>query len=182
MNLKGGNNMNNKIWDYISTILIIINGVICTIYHQEIYVWLPSICAIVLLIKGTIKMVEGIKEKDYASLEKKKLERSIVIIAVAIAMLLQLDNALVVVCIFWGLSGLNKSANYLNEALYYFYKGKNGFLSLIKAIIEFTLSILLIFDPLGKVTEHILILGFELIFEGIFELISIHNGKEELID
>ena len=54
MNLKGGNNMNNKIWDYISTILIIINGVICTIYHQEIYVWLPSICAIVLLIKGTI--------------------------------------------------------------------------------------------------------------------------------
>ena len=45
-----------------------------------------------------------------------------------------------------------------------FTKGKDGFLSLIKAIIEFTLSILLIFDPLGKATEHILILGFELDF------------------
>ena len=174
--------MKKQIWDYISTILIIINGIICIIYHEEMIGWLPSICAIVLLIKGTIKMIEGIKEKDYASLEEKKLERSIVIIAVAIAILIQRENALVVVVIFWGLSGLNKSANYLNEALYYFSKSKGGFLPLIKAIIEFTLSILLIFDPLGKATEHILILGFELIIEGVFEMISIHNGKEEIMD
>ena len=171
--------MKKQIWDYISTILIIINGIICIIYHEEMIGWLPSICAIVLLIKGTIKMIEGIKEKDYASLEEKKLERSIVIIAVAIAILIQRENALVVVVIFWGLSGLNKSANYLNEALYYFSKKKGGFLPLI---IEFTLSILLIFDPLGKATEHILILGFELIIEGMFEMISIHNGKEEIMD
>ena len=174
--------MKKQIWDYISTILIIINGIICIIYHEEMIGWLPRICAIVLLIKGTIKMIEGIKEKDYASLEEKKLERSIVIIAVAIAILIQRENALVVVVIFWGLSGLNKSANYLNEALYYFSKRKGGFLPLIKAIIEFTLSILLIFDPLGKATEHILILGFELIIEGVFEMISIHNGKEEIMD
>ena len=127
-------------------------------------------------------MIEGIKEKDYASFEEKKLEWSIVIIAVAISILIQRENALVVVVIFWGLSGLNKSANYLNEALYYFSKRKGGFLPLIKAIIEFTLSILLIFDPLGKATEHILILGFELIIEGVFEMISIHNGKEEIMD
>ena len=66
--------MKKQIWDYISTILIIINGIICIIYHEEMIGWLPSICAIVLLIKGTIKMIEGIKEKDYASLEEKKLE------------------------------------------------------------------------------------------------------------
>ena len=174
--------MKNKIWDYISTILIIINGIICIIYHEEMIGWLPSICAIVLLIKGTIKMVEGIKAKDYASLEEKKLERAIIIIAVAIAILIQRDNALVVVVIFWGLLGLNKSVNYLNEALYYFSKKKGGFLPLLKAIVEFTLSILLIFDPLGKATEHILILGFELIIEGIFEIMSIHDGKEELIN
>lgn len=132
--------------------------------------------------KGNSKDDRGIKEKDYASLEKKKLERVIVIRAVAISILIQRENALVVVVIFWGLSGLNKSANYLNEALYYFSKKKGGFLPLIKAIIEFTLSILLIFDPLGKATEHILILGFELIIEGIFEMISIHNGKEEIMD
>ncbi|WP_196000077.1 DUF308 domain-containing protein [Clostridium sp. 1001271B_151109_B4] len=173
--------MKKQIWDYISTILIIINGFICISYHEEIIGWLPNICAMVLLIKGIVKMIEGIKEKDYASLEEKKLERSLVIIAVAIAILIQRENALVVVVIFWGISGLNKSANYLNEALYYFSKKEGGFLPLIKAIIEFTLSILLIFDPLGKATEHILILGFELIIEGVFELISIHNGKEEIM-
>ena len=174
--------MKKQIWEYLSTILIIINGIICISYREEIIGLLPSICAIVLLIKGIVKMTEGIKEKDYASLEKKKLERAIVIRAVAISILIQRENALVVVVIFWGLSGLNKSANYLNEALYYFSKKKGGFLPLIKAIIEFTLSILLIFDPLGKATEHILILGFELIIEGIFEMISIHNGKEEIMD
>lgn len=47
---------------------------------------------------------------------------------------------------------------------------------------EFVLSILLIFDPLGKALEHIVILGVELIFEGIFEVIKIHRGEEEIID
>lgn len=172
----------SRIWDYLSTVLIIINGILCITYHEEIFLWLPGVCAIVLLIKGTVKMVEGIKEKDYESLERKKLERAIVIIAVAIAILIQGSNSLVVVVIFWGLSGLNKSANYLNEALYCFSKKKGGLLPLLKAIIEFTLSILLVFDPLGKATEHILILGFELVIEGIFELISIYKGKEEIID
>ena len=52
-------------------------------------IWMVTeyLCYSACLIKGTIKMIEGIKEKDYASLEEKKLERSIVIIAVAIAML-----------------------------------------------------------------------------------------------
>ena len=51
----------------------------------------------------------------------------------------------------------------------------------MKAVIEFTLSILLIFDPLGKALEHIVILGVELIIEGIFEIIKIHSGEEELV-
>ena len=174
--------MKKRIWDYISAILVILNGVICIFYYEEVYKLVPTICSLVLLLKGIIMMIKGIKEKDYTSLEGKKFERSIILIAIAIGIFIRQNDAIFIVGVFWGLSGLNKAANYLNEALYYFSKRKGGFLPLIKAIIEFTLSILLIFDPLGKATEHILILGFELIIEGVFEMISIHNGKEEIMD
>lgn len=172
----------SRLWDYISTVLIIINGVICIIFHEDIYDWLPDICAIVLLIKGIVKLIEGIKEDHHKDLHGKKFERAIVIIAFALVILIKQNDAFLVVVIFWGLSGLNKSANSLNEGLYKIHKKEGGFLAIIKAIVEFILSILLIFDPLGKALEHIVILGVELIFEGIFEVIKIYNGEEEIID
>lgn len=173
--------ISSRVWDYISTILIIINGVICIFFHEEIYKWLTDVCAIVLLVKGVVKLIEGIKEDHHKDLNGKKFEVALVMIAFSIAILIKQNDAFVVVVIFWGLLGLNKSANYLNEALYKIHKKEGGIVALLKAVIEFTLSILLIFDPLGKALEQIVILGVELIIEGIFEIIKIHSGEEELV-
>ena len=66
--------MKRGIGAYISAILIILNGVICIVNHQEIYKWIPSLCGAILLIKGIIMLIEGIRAKDYATLEGKKFE------------------------------------------------------------------------------------------------------------
>ena len=81
--------MKRGIGAYISAILIILNGVICIVNHQQIYKWIPSLCGAILLIKGIIMLIEGIRAKDYATLEGKKFERAIVIIAIGIGIIIQ---------------------------------------------------------------------------------------------
>ena len=49
---------------------------------------------------------------------------------IAIGIFIRQNDAIFIVGVFWGLSGLNKAANYLNEALYYFYK-KSLFLQIV---------------------------------------------------
>ena len=155
--------MKRGIGAYISAILIILNGVICIVNHQQIYKWIPSLCGAILLIKGIIMLIEGIRAKDYATLEGKKFERAIVIIAIGIGIIIRQSDALFIVGVFWGLEGLNKATNYLNEGLYYFTRKEKFIFPMSKAIIEFVLSSILIFDPFSKIAEHIVILGLEYI-------------------
>lgn len=164
--------MNNKKLDCISASLVILNGIICVAYGEKLLFLLPIICGAILLIKGFIQCFEGIKDKDYVDLEKTNLEKSFILIAIGIGVLIKRNEALFVVGMFWGLHGLIKAANYLNVALYNFFNKDKWIGIFFKAIVEFSLSLLLVFDPFAKVGHHIIILGLELIFDGTVELIS----------
>ena len=167
--------MNNKKLEYISAGLVVVNGMICIAYGEKLLFLLPIICGVILLIKGLIQCIEGIKDKDYKNLEKTNLEKSFILIAIGIGILIKRSDALCVVGMFWGLHGLIKSANHLNIALYNFFNKDKWIGILIKAIVEFSLSLLLVFDPFGKLGHHIIILGLELIFGGIIEFINVKD-------
>ncbi|MEN8076558.1 DUF308 domain-containing protein [Clostridioides difficile] len=164
--------MKKAIWNKIGSLLIIINGIICLTFSEHILNLLPTICGITLLIKGLIQFAGGIKNKDYASLEQINLEKSIVAIAIAIGILLKQNESLFIIGMFWGLSGLIKSANSFNISLYNICNKKKFILILIESLVEFILSLMLIFDPFANVSHHILILGLELFLEGSIELFS----------
>lgn len=168
----------NKNLDIASSFLVVINGVICVTYGDKLLPLLPLICGMVLLLKGITQLVEGIINKDYESLEQNNLEKSFISIAIGIGVLIKKSEALFIVGMFWGLHGLIKSSNYLNTALYNFCKKEKFAFLLFKAIVEFGLSIVLIFDPFGKIGHHIVILGLELIFDGSMEILSL-VGKNE---
>lgn len=161
----------NKL-ECISYFLSIINGIICIVYGEKILSLLPTICGGILLIKGIMKLIEGIIDKDYANLEQMKMEKSFISIAIGIGVLLKQNDALFIVGMFWGVHGLIKSANYLNIALYNFCNKEKWKSLFIKFIVEFSLSSALIFDPFGKLGHHITILGLELIFDGFTDLIN----------
>ena len=164
--------MKSRILDYVSSSLIIVNGVMCLLYRDKVLFLLPILCGIILLIKGIIKFIKGIKEKDYKSLEKDNMEKSLILIAIGIGVLIKRSDALFIVGMFWGLHGLIKASNYLNIALYNFFNKGKWIAILCKAIIEFGLSVVLVFDPFGKIGHHIVILGLELIFDGFMEILS----------
>ena len=168
--------LNHKILDTIAASLVIFNGTICIVYGEKLLFLLPYICGAILLMKGIIQCIEGIKDRDYKSLEKTNLERSFILIAIGIGILIKKTDALFVVGMFWGLHGLIKASNYLNVALYNFFNRDKWVGMLAKSIVEFGLSLLLVFDPFGKLGHHIVILGLELIFDGTIELINQYKG------
>lgn len=172
--------LEDKKLNYISSTLIILNGLICIVYGDKLLPLLPIICGGSLLIKGLIQCIEGIRAKDYASLEKINMEKSFISLAIGLGVLIKRSDALFIVGMFWGLHGLMKSANYLNIALYNILNKDKWILILIKAIVEFTLSFVLIFDPFGNLGHHIVILGLEMIFDGTMETISQYKKKLRL--
>ena len=174
---KGVSKLNNKKLDCIAASLVVVNGIICIAYGEKLLFLLPFICGAILLIKGLIQCIEGIKDKDYRSLEKTNLEKSFILIAIGIGILIKRNDALFVVGMFWGLHGLIKSSNYLNVALYNFFNKEKWVAMLFKAIVEFGLSLLLVFDPFGKLGHHITILGLELIFDGAIEFVNKYKGQ-----
>ena len=66
--------MKSKILDYVSSSLIIVNGVMCLLYRNELIFLLPIICGLILLIKGIIQFIKGIKNEDHKSLEQNNME------------------------------------------------------------------------------------------------------------
>ena len=165
---------------YISSALVIFNGIICLMYGEKLLPLLPIISGGILLIKGVIKLAEGIANKDYASLERTDMEKSFIYIAIGLGVLFKKEDALFIVGMFWGLHGLTKSVNYLNVALYNFNNKEKWILLLIKAIAEFALSALLIFDPFGHLGHHIIILGLELVLDGSIDIINEHQDRKKL--
>ena len=172
--------LKNKQLEFISSSLIIFNGLICIIYGEKLLLLLPIICGGILLLKGLIQFIEGIRDKDYNSLEKTNLEKSFILIAIGLGILIKKSDALFIVGMFWGVYGLIKASNYLNIALYNFCNKDKWITILIKSIVEFGLSIILIFDPFGKLGHHILILGIELVLDGTIELISKYDNKKRI--
>ncbi|MGN0973848.1 MAG: DUF308 domain-containing protein [Bacilli bacterium] len=170
--------LKDKQLEYISSILTILNGLICIIYGEKLLILLPIICGSILLLKGLIQFIEGIKNKDYNSLEKTNLEKSFILIAIGLGILIKRSDDLFIVGMFWGLNGLIKASNYLKVALYNFCNKEKWITILIKSIIEFGLSLMLIFNPFGKLEHHIFILGVELIFDGSIEFISKYKNKK----
>lgn len=169
--------MSNKKLEYIQSGLVILNGIICLVYSEKLIGLLPIVCGIILLIKGLVQFIEGIKDKDYLSLEKMNLEKSFISISIGIGVLVRGKEALFIVGMFWGLHGLIKAANYLNVALYNFFNKDKWIGILIKSIIEFSLSFVLVFDPFGKIGHHITILGLELIFDGLMDFMNKYQEK-----
>ncbi|MFI3210721.1 MAG: hypothetical protein R3Y64_06690 [Peptostreptococcaceae bacterium] len=66
-----------------------------------------------------------------------------------------------------------------NIAFYNYFQKDKYILILTRAIFGFILSFVLIFDPFDSIHNHILILGLELILEGIIEFFK--KDKEEKI-
>lgn len=169
-------NSKNKQINMIINLLMIINGVLCLIFTHEILQLLPTISGLTIIIKGIFNFIVEFKSGGHKLLENLDFEKSIVTIAIGAGILFKQQDSLFLIGVFWGLEGLSYSTHLLNELFYRMHNNKKYCLLLIETIIEFGLSILLIFEPHHSVEHHIMILGLELLFESLMNIfIKLHK-------
>lgn len=170
--------MKKLLHSQLASLLLIFNGAVCLLFQDHVYNLLPTLCGIIILMEGVLKLMEGIEVKSYKKLEHNQMETSVVLFIVGLGVLWEQQNALFTVGIFWGLWGMIKAIHSLNVGLYNYHHDKPFLGSIAKAIVECVLSFLLIFDPFHNIHHHILILGVELIFEGCMEFVD-HRPKHQ---
>lgn len=169
-------NVKKKEINIIINMLMIINGLLCLIFPHKILQLLPTISGLTIIIKGIFNFIVEFKNGGHKLLENLDFEKSIVSIAVGLGILIKQQDSLFLIGVFWGLEGLSYSTHLLNELFYRIHNNKKYYLLLIETIIEFSLSILLIFEPYHSVEHHIILLGLELLLESLMNIfIKLHK-------
>ncbi len=162
--------------------LMVLVGILCIMLQENIYSWFAIIFGTMMLERGIHGCYLGLKNGDIESKEQKQFEKSLISILIAVGILVRQDEALFVTGMFWGLYGLNKSADYLNEILYRIsHNDRKVVLLCMACAIEAALSMILIFDPANNIEHHILILGIQLIAEGTLGMLVKLRKRKRLI-
>lgn len=151
-------------------LLMLLNGLLCLLFSHKIIELLPTICGLMIVIKGAFNFTVEFKNDGHKNLENIDFEKSIISIAIGIGILLKQQNSLFLIGVFWGLEGLSHSLKLLNELFYRIHHNKKYFLLLIETLIEFVLSMLLVFEPYHSVEHHIILLGLELVLESLMNI------------
>lgn len=157
-------------------IILIVAGLIHIIFAGYLKEKLSIITGITTINISIINVIKNIKNKEYKTLETMKIPENIVVLILGIMTLFKKNNAISFIAIVWGISGLRKGIKGLNVAIFNKANNKRFVGELIHAIIEISLSILLVFDPFEKVEEHIIILGIEMIIMSL--KVAFYNEEE----
>lgn len=81
-----------------------------------------------------------------------------------IAFLLKGSSSLEVLGITWAFIGIRKASKSLNAAIRQFFcKNNNCVIPMIEFFVRITLALLLLFNPIEKISNHVIILGLEII-------------------
>ncbi len=161
---------------FIIQIILIIVGLVHIIFASYLKEKLAIITGITTINISIINLIRNIKNKEYKTLETMKIPENIVVMILGIMTLFKHDNAISFIAIVWGISGLSKGIKEFNVAIFNKLNNKKFIGKFIHAIIETSLSILLVFNPFEKVEEHIIILGIEMIIIAL--KVAFYNEKE----
>ena len=146
--------------------LLILSGMICLLFTEQVYFALPYILGVSMAAIGINHMIRGICTEEFRNIETKLTANGIVYLILGGVILYHHGNADDVIGSIWGILGLIKGSEVLNKAIYHC-AAKEPFIAKgIEAVIELWLGILLLLDPSSAVQHHVFILGLELAIVG----------------
>ncbi|MEG1431513.1 DUF308 domain-containing protein [Eubacterium sp.] len=174
--------MKQETYKRTDALLILLNGILCLIFARNVTHLLPTFCGGILIIKGGLQFYKGIINQDYRILEQTDLVKSFSAIAVGIGIFFAQEDALFIIAIFWGLTGLTQATGCLNTALFKMARKEKFFWDLFKGLVEFSLSMAVIFNPFNSVEHHVLLLGIDMIFEGVISFLARAEKSAEQSD
>lgn len=143
--------------------LLVILGIALIFMRDHFTAIVHIIVGAVMIVLCGMMLWESVSEKTYKNRHDKKLPMALVGLVLGVLILWHEDNSVPFIAIAWGISGLESGVTELDHAIYAIAHREKSAYHLIHGAIEIVLSLLLVFDPVEKIGEHIVILGLEML-------------------
>lgn len=154
-------------------------GLLLIFFTDQIHELLPFILGGVMVLAGLVFAIHGLRSKEHLVSETKQIANGLLFVLLGIVIMCNYQNADAIIGAIWGVVGLIKGSEDLNETIYSLSHKKPFIVKLIRTGITLFLSIYLLLDPASNVHHHLFILGLELIVSG-FEFLFDEHDEEEM--
>ncbi len=154
--------------------ILLITGAFCILTPSHVVKILPY------LVGGSMALLGGFSIADWSRNRKKDvaaadLAYGLVLLIIGISFVFQGQKALFSMGIVWAMIGIRKAAQTLVRLIAAAEEKKPYWYLVIEFCVRILLALLLLFDPYGKFTPHLRILGAELIVHHFQLVILLQN-------
>ena len=150
----------------VSLLLLPLLGMCCLLIPDTVTDALPYLLGGLMAVSGAAGLVYAVAHASGArrlAEEPALLGRAVVMCVLGGVILVQGHASISFVGVMWGLLGLYKAADEIDEVVHAL-KGRRPFaLKLAFTVFEMVLAVLLIISPFANIEHHVLLLGLELI-------------------
>lgn len=156
----------------ISLLFLPLLGLCCLLLPEESTMALPFVLGGIMAVSGIggivhaaagAKRDEGDGDERGRAAEHAILGKAIVMSVLGIVILVQGHASISFVGVMWGLLGLYKAADEIDEVVHALRARRRFVLKLAFTVFETVLAVLLIVSPFANIEHHVLLLGLELI-------------------
>lgn len=155
--------MNIKTLLKVKGVLFPVLGIICIFFAENVTFILPYLLGGAMTIVGALIGFSYFQEKRFLEKQSDELAYGIIMFIMGIAFLMKGSNALEAIGITWAIIGIRKASKSLSWAIRKIYDKKHFIVPIVEFLVRIILALLLLFNPLEKFTNHVVILGLELI-------------------
>lgn len=86
--------LQKKNFNTVINLLMLLNGLLCLFFSHKIIELLPTICGLIIVLKGAFNFIVEFKNGGHKNLENIDFEKSIISIAIGIGILIKQQNSL----------------------------------------------------------------------------------------
>jgi len=158
----------------IKPIIYIITGLLIIILSEKIVNYLPYVVGSIMILVNVEAIIVNIIEHDHENIGYK-----LGIIVLGILIITAASHDFEAICVIWATISIINGGRSLMRSIFNIKKSWINILGLALAILSIVLSIFLILDPLEHVTTHIVLLGIEIILDGIRIILVKYKEKNQ---
>ena len=151
----------------IPTVFLWLVGALCILFPTQVADVLPFLLGSVMLAVGVMRMGVYLWDKRFLEGETPELGQDIIVLVMGVVFLCAGTEAVGLMGVVWGIIGLKKAAETINQALRQFCLHQKALLAAAEAAIRVVLALALLFNPFEKFSAHMVLLGVELILTNI---------------
>ena len=152
---------------FFATLIMPVVGVLCIIFPHFIAKHLPVVMGSAMILLGgvhiSLRIAKALLHKD----TPKRTDITFVIFILGIVIIVMGDESLQLIGTVWGLYGLWQSCYSFHKGVTALHRREKFVLHFLICIIRLVIALLLLFDPIGAFSHHIVILGIDILIDTI---------------